>query len=120
MAKVVYAGYAHSPMHGTEKGLAASHAGELTATKQQQGVTPCSSGAQGTYGTIWGVVDIHELIHTPVKPAHEEDAQRESVRDQDQVGVVAEAPSIDVPHNVVLKDGHPVIDVCPVAHQTRT
>ena len=55
----------------------------------------------------------HPLIlsHGPVEPSHEEQAKGESVRAQDHVGVRVEPPGVDVPHHVVLEDGHAVKDV---------
>lgn len=64
---------------------------------------------------IWGVVHIHELVHAPVEPAHEEDAQGEAMRHQDQAGVVAEAAGVDVADHVVLKDGHAVVHISPAS-----
>lgn len=66
-----------------------------------------------THFSIGGVVDIHELVHCPVEPAHEEDAQRQAMREQHQRGVIPEAPGIDVPDHVILKDGHSVIHIGP-------
>ena len=52
-----------------------------------------------------------ELAHLPVEPSHEEDAEREAVRDQHQVGGGAEAAGVEVADEVVLEDGDAVKDV---------
>jgi hypothetical protein len=49
-----------------------------------------------------------QLLHSPVEPAAEEDAQREAVRDEHEVGVGGEAARVDVAHQVVLEDGDAV------------
>ena len=63
------------------------------------------------YLCIGGVVDVQKLVHRPVEPAHEEDAQGQAVGDQHQRGVVPKPARVDVPDHVVLKDGHAVVDV---------
>ena len=68
--------------------------------------------------SVWGVVDIHELVHGPVEPAHEEHAQCQAMREQHQRGVVPEATCIDVSDHVILKDGHSVINISPAPNVT--
>ncbi len=63
--------------------------------------------------SIRRVVHVHELIHGPVEPAHEEDSEGQAMSEQHQGGVVPEAASIDVPDHVILKNSHPVIHVSP-------
>ena len=46
-----------------------------------------------------------------MEPAHEEDAQRKAVRDDDDVSVAREAPRVDVPHEVVFEESHPVVNI---------
>ena len=35
----------------------------------------------GAHLGVGGVEDLHELVHAPVEPAHEEHTQRQAVRD---------------------------------------
>ena len=43
------------------------------------------------------------LVDAPVQPAHEEDAQREAVRDEHEARARAKAAGVDVAHEVVLR-----------------
>ena len=48
-----------------------------------------------------------------MEPSHEEDSERQAMCEKHQGGVVPEAPGVDVPDHVILKNGHPVIHVSP-------
>mmetsp|Transcript_22592 Transcript_22592/g.69800 ORF Transcript_22592/g.69800 Transcript_22592/m.69800 type:complete len:301 (+) Transcript_22592:108-1010(+) len=61
--------------------------------------------------TVGRVVHALELIHRPVQPAHQEDAQREPMRDHHHRHVSV-APRVHIAYEVVLKDGEPVVHVC--------
>lgn len=67
---------------------------------------------QAAHLCIGRIVDVQELIHGPVEPAHQEDAQCKAVRDEHERRVCCVTASVDVPHHVILKDGHAVVHIC--------
>lgn len=58
-------------------------------------------------------MDQQVLGQGPVEPPHEEDTESKAVSHDDDVGLVAEAPSVDIPDEVVLVDRDAVIDIRP-------
>ena len=63
------------------------------------------------YLSIGRVVDIQELVHRPVKPAHEENSQGQAVSHEHDGGVVCKSAGIDVPNHVVLENSHAIVDI---------
>ena len=63
--------------------------------------------------SIGRVVHIHELVHSPVEPSHEEDSEGQAMCEQHEGSVVPEAAGVDVPDHVILKNSHPVVHVSP-------
>eukprot|EP00218_Dolichomastix_sp_CCMP3274_P007615 CAMPEP_0170135624 /NCGR_PEP_ID=MMETSP0033_2-20121228/2573_1 /TAXON_ID=195969 /ORGANISM="Dolichomastix tenuilepis, Strain CCMP3274" /LENGTH=238 /DNA_ID=CAMNT_0010371227 /DNA_START=361 /DNA_END=1075 /DNA_ORIENTATION=+ len=53
-----------------------------------------------------------ELLHAPVEPPREKDAESEPVGDEDDGGIRGEAPGVDVGDDVIDEGRYSVVNVC--------